>query len=72
MLPLPLGTILSPLSPFLSAGYGQKIILGTGSALPGVQDQRQKGESLGTASNTLSSPSTHSGDGIALQLPLCA
>jgi len=26
-LPLPLGTILSPLSPFLSAGYGQKIIL---------------------------------------------
>ena len=43
ILPLPLGTILSPLSPFLSAGYGQKIILGTGSALPGVQDQRQKG-----------------------------
>ena len=30
MLPLPLGTILSPLSPFLSAGYGQKIILGSG------------------------------------------
>ena len=43
MLPLPLGTILSPLSPFLSAGYGQKIILGSGSALAGVQDQRQKG-----------------------------
>ena len=43
MLPLPLGTILSPLSPFLSAGYGQKIILGSGSALPGVQDQRQNG-----------------------------
>ena len=43
MLPLPLGTILSPLSPFLSAGYEAEIILGSGSALPGVQDQRQKG-----------------------------
>ena len=43
ILPSPLGTILSPLSPFLSAGYGQKIILGSGSALPGVKDQRQNG-----------------------------
>ena len=30
ILPSPLGTILSPLSSFLSAGYGQKIILGSG------------------------------------------
>ena len=66
MLPLTLGTILSPLSPFLSAGYGQKIILGSGSALAGVQDQRQKGESLGAASKALSSSSTRSGVGMAL------